>query len=154
MTRLLGSEPLDDPSGLARSEFRRRFAWEFNGMRLHELYFGNLHKRGSRLDPSSPCAKKITEDFGSLKAWENDFKSAGAMRGIGWVVLAHDKMGNKLSNLWINEHDGGNLVGAEPLLVMDVFEHAFLADYGLAKAKYIEAFFAAIDWLAVLKRFH
>ncbi len=133
-------------------ELKRRFGWEFNGMRLHELYFDNLSKNSSSLDKSSELYKKIVSDFGSFENWKKDFKSSGGMRGIGWVVLAYDKDADKLFNIWINEHDIGHLIGASPLLVMDVFEHAFMMDYGLKKAEYIEAFFKAIDWNVVSER--
>jgi len=134
------------------AEMKRRFGWEFNGMRLHELYFGNMVKGGSALDKSSKLYTKIGEDFGSYENWEKQFKAAGAMRGIGWTVLYFDLTGNQLINTWIGEHDGGHLAGATPLLIMDVFEHAFMLDYGLKRADYIEAFFKAIDWTAVQKR--
>jgi len=133
-------------------ELKRRFGWEFNGMRLHELYFDNMSKDSSSLDGSSELYKKIVNDFGSFEKWEKDFKSSGGMRGIGWVILAYDKDSDKLFNVWINEHDVGHLAGAVPLLVMDVFEHAFIMDYGLKKTDYIEAFFKAIDWKAVSER--
>lgn len=126
------------------AELKRRFGWEWNGMRLHEYYFGNLIKDGKALDKNSNLFRKIVEDFGSYENWEKDFKATGAMRGIGWVILYYD--GTRLFNTWINEHDVGHLSGASPLLVMDVFEHAYMIDYGLKKADYIEAFFRAIDW--------
>jgi Fe-Mn family superoxide dismutase len=132
------------------SELKRRFAWEFNGMRLHELYFENIKK--TELNENSKIAKKIIEDFESMEKWVKDFKATGAMRGIGWVVLYHDKTSNKLFNVWVNEHDVGHLTGATPLLVMDVFEHAYMIDYQLKKADYIEAFFKEINWNAVEKR--
>ena len=135
------------------AELKRRFGWEFNGMRLHELYFGNMANGGKKLDAKTKLAKKLAEQFGSLEAWEAAFKAVGAMRGIGWVVLAYDTEGDKFFNLWINEHDVGHLAGAQPLLVMDVFEHAFMIDYGLARADYIAAFFGALDWAVVSKRF-
>jgi Fe-Mn family superoxide dismutase len=75
------------------------------------------------------------------------------MRGIGWTILYYDAIGNQLINAWINEHDAGHLAGATPILIMDVFEHAFMIDYGLKRADYIEAFFKAIDWATVAKRF-
>ena len=75
------------------------------------------------------------------------------MRGIGWTMLYYDAAGNQLLNTWINEHDTGHLAGATPILIMDVFEHAFMIDYGLKRADYIEAFFKAIDWTAAQKRF-
>ena len=139
-----------EPGAPEGAELRRRFGWEWNGMRLHELYFGNLTKESAPLDPQSPFARSVAERFGSFEAWEKDFRAAGAMRGIGWVILARD--GERLFNIWINEHDSGHLAGATPLLVMDVFEHAFMLDYGLKRADYIEAFFKAIDWNVVEKR--
>ncbi len=135
------------------AELNRRFGWEFNGMRLHELYFGNLAKGGSRMVQGSPLFNKLTESFGSYEKWEKEFKATGAMRGIGWVILYYDTIGDCLFNAWINEHDAGHLAGAVPLLVMDVFEHAFITDYGLKRADYIDAFFKAIDWKVVSTRF-
>jgi Fe-Mn family superoxide dismutase len=135
------------------AELKRRFGWEFNGMRLHELYFWNMSKGGKALSAKARIGKKIVEDFGSMDAWEKDFRAIGAMRGIGWVVLYYDLHGKKLYNSWVNEHDVGHLAGAEPLLVMDVFEHAYMVDYGLKKADYIAAFFKALDWDSVAQRY-
>ncbi len=135
----------------AYAEMKRRLGWEFNGMRLHELYFGNLGGNG-QLAPDSKVAKLLAEQFGSVENWANDFKTTGAMRGIGWVVLYQDPAAGRLLNAWINEHDVGHLAGGKPLLVMDVFEHAFIPDYGLKKGDYIEAFFKNIDWKAVEAR--
>jgi superoxide dismutase, Fe-Mn family len=135
------------------AELSRRFGWEFNGMRLHEYYFANMLKGGTKLDAAAPLAAKIIEEFGSLENWEKDFRGTGAMRGIGWTILYLDNMGNRLFNVWINEHDLGHLSGCTPLLIMDVFEHAFMLDYQLKRADYIEAFFKAIHWDEVSKRF-
>jgi len=140
-------------TGQEYAELKRRFGWEFNGMRMHELYFGNMKKGGSRLNADSHLARRIVESFGSLEHWESDFRAVGAMRGIGWVILYYDAVAKRLFNVWINEHDVGHLAGATPVLVMDVFEHAFMLDYGLKRADYIEAFFSAIDWGVVEKRF-
>lgn len=135
------------------AELKRRFGWEYNGMRLHELYFGNMVKGGKNLDEQGALAKKIIADFGSIEQWAADFKSTGTMRGIGWVVLSHDKESNSLFNVWINEHDVGHLAGATPILVLDVFEHAYMIDYGLKKADYITAFMGVVDWGEAEKRF-
>lgn len=128
------------------AELNRRLGWEFNGMRLHELYFGNLTKEKKEINKDSELFKKIITEWGSYELWEKDFKAMAAMRGIGWVVLYYDSQANRLFNVWINEHDVGHLTGAIPLLVIDVFEHAYLADYGLGRADYIEAFIRAINW--------
>jgi superoxide dismutase, Fe-Mn family len=130
-------------------ELKRRFGWEFNGMRLHEYYFGNMAKGGSKIEGAPSAVKALQKDFGSIEEWEKDFKGTGTMRGIGWVILALDGTANRLFNTWVNEHDMGHLAGTTPLLIMDVFEHAFMVDYGLNRADYIKAFFGAIDWAAV-----
>ncbi|HVO32286.1 MAG TPA: Fe-Mn family superoxide dismutase [Elusimicrobiota bacterium] len=135
------------------AEQKRRFGWEFNGMRLHELYFGNMTKTPGATAKDSALHKKIGEEFGSFEAWEKDFKGTGAMRGIGWAMLYYDPLGQRLFNTWVNEHDAGHLSGTAPLLILDVFEHAFMIDYGLKRADYIEAFSKAIDWAAVAHRF-
>jgi len=135
------------------AELKRRFGWEFNGMRLHECYFGNMIKGGTKLDRDSKLLKKIIEDFGSYENWEKDFKGVGGMRGIGWAVLYYDPIARRLFNTWINEHDVGHLSGAIPILIMDVFEHAYMIDYGLKRADYIVAFFKAIDWKTATNRF-
>ena len=134
------------------AELNRRLGWEFNGMRLHELYFSNMTKEVTKLDENSKLFKKIVDEWGSIDLWRKDFESMGAMRGIGWVILYYDAESDRLFNVWINEHDLGHLAGAKPLLVMDVFEHAFMIDYGLKKIDYIKSFFKAIDWNVVSNR--
>jgi len=130
------------------SEIKRRLGFEFNGMRLHEYYFDNLGGKGS-LDKSGKLGRKMAEDFGSYEDWEKDFKGTGTMRGIGWAILYQDNVTGRLLNQWINEHETGHPAGGIPILVMDVFEHAFITDYGLKRTDYIEAFFKNINWAVV-----
>ena len=133
------------------AELKRRVGWEFNGMRLHEYYFENLGGKGA-FDKGGKLGKKIAEDFGSYEEWEKDFKGVGAMRGIGWAILYQDSVSGKLCNCWINEHDVGHLAGCSPILILDVFEHAFMVDYGLKRPDYIASFFKNIDWKAAEAR--
>jgi Fe-Mn family superoxide dismutase len=133
------------------AELHRRFGWEWNGMRLHELYFSNIAKHGVALSDRI-LKQKIEGTWGSYENWEKEFRGLCTMRGIGWVVLMHDKRDGKLFNVWIGEHDEGVLAGATPLLVADVFEHAFMLDYGLKRAEYINTFMSHIDWHAVEER--
>ena len=133
------------------AELKRRFGWEFNGMRLHELYFDNLVGKGA-INKSGKLAKLLPGAYGSVEAWEKDFRATGAMRGIGWVVLYQDDTNGWLFNQWISEHDGGHPASCRPILIMDVFEHAFMLDYGLKRADYIEAFFKNINWDTVEAR--
>lgn len=141
-----GQEPLP-----AFSELRRRFGWEFNGMRLHEYYFGNL---GAQEDDSNKkqAQSSLAEQFGTFEKWKESFIKTGAMRGIGWAILYRDGANGRLFNCWVNEHDMGHLAGCQPILVLDVFEHAFMTDYGLERKKYLSAFFDQINWAAVQER--
>ncbi len=134
-------------AGPEYAELKRRLGWEFNGMRLHELYFENLGGDGV-LARDGALAERMTEDFGGPDEWAKDFKATGTMRGIGWVVLYQDVNNGRLINFWINEHDTGHPAGCNPILVMDVFEHAYMLDYAAKRADYIEAFFRNINWEA------
>ena len=149
---LLDNMLKEDKTGTPEyAELKRRLGWEFNGMRLHEYYFDNLGGDGDP-DTGGKLANKLREDFVSHESWEKDFKAIGVMRGIGWTVLYQDTVTRRLFNLWINEHDVGHPAGCRPILVLDVFEHAFILDYGLKRADYIEAFFKNIDWKEAEKR--
>lgn len=137
---------------LGYGALKRRMGWEYDGMYLHELYFSNLSPN-SKISKKSLIYKKIVEDFGSYEKWENDFVASGLIRGIGWVILYLDPIKKRLYNCWINEHDLGHLAGGEPLLVMDVWEHAYITEFGLDRGRYIQAFLQNIDWDCVEKRF-
>ena len=139
--------------GVEYAEIKRRLGWEFGGMRLHELYFGNLSQEKKVFAADAQFAQALVAQFGSVDAWEKDFVATGSLRGIGWVVLTQDRETGDLYNVWVGEHDLGHLVGTTPLLIMDVFEHAFVFDYGMKRAEYIAAFMNVVDWEVVEKRF-
>lgn len=139
----------------AYSELTRRIGFEYNGMVLHEYYFENL-KRDGGADPAknSKFYEIAESSFGSYDIWKADFVGIGKMRGVGWAICYQDPNNGRLSNHWITLHEVGNVAGFAPILVMDVWEHAYLLDYKPAeRPKYIEAFFSNIDWAAVEKRF-
>lgn len=131
---------------------KRLLGWEFNGMLLHEYYFENLGN-ASPLDSKSTLSEKIKQDFGNYDLWKADFIATGLMRGIGWVVAYIEPKNGRLINEWINEHDLGHLAGGTPLLIMDVFEHAYITQFALDRNKYIDVFFNNINWNVVSKRF-
>jgi len=147
--RLTAENKLDTP---ASAELRRRFGWEYDSIRLHEYYFENLTKSPKPLDEGSHLLARMKEDFGSFENWKKDFQAVGSMRGIGWVILYHDPLRNRLINAWITEHDAGHFVACTPIVIMDVFEHAYMLDYGIKKAGYIEAFFKNLNWDAATAR--
>ena len=131
---------------------KRLLGWEFDGMLLHEYYFENLGGT-MPLDAKDPLSQKMKEDFGSYDQWKKDFVSTGLMRGIGWVVAYIEPKEGRLINEWINEHDLGHIAGGTPILIMDVFEHAYITQFGLERNKYIDVFFNNINWETVSKRF-
>jgi Fe-Mn family superoxide dismutase len=136
----------------AYAELTRRLGFEYGGMVLHEYYFGNLAANGKG-DPSPQFQAAIEQNFGSFSAWKEDFIAIGGFRGVGWAVLYQDPLTHFLSNHWIELHHQGVPSGFKPILVMDVWEHAFLLDYKPAeRGKYLEAFFSNIDWTAVDER--
>ena len=135
------------------AELKRRFAWEFNGMRLHEYHFEALTKEKKEINKDGELYKKLEAQFQSFENWKKDFMATASMRGIGWVILYYDEIANKLFNVWVNEHDNGHLAGCKLLLNLDLFEHAFLIDHSTNKAEYINTFMDAIDWDMVEKRF-
>ena len=134
------------------AEMKRRLGWEWNGMRLHELYFENLGGDG---DPGKApnLMKAIEAQKGSVEACVQDFQATAAMRGIGWVVTYQDIAHGTVINQWINEHDVGHPAGLNPILVLDVFEHAYMIDYGLKRVDYAATFMKNIKWAEVEKRF-
>jgi Fe-Mn family superoxide dismutase len=151
---LIGSGNLDATQVAAFSELKRRFGFEYNGMVLHEYYFGNMQKNGTG-DPSTGDAfiNAAEESFGSYDVWKADFVNTGKMRGVGWAATYQDPTNGAISNHWINLHETGNVAGYKPILIMDVWEHAFIKDYAPAdRPKYIEAFFSNINWDIVNSR--
>ena len=141
-------------SGLdpAYAELTRHLGFEFGGMVLHEYYFENLAPKG-RGSPSADFKRVLDDCFDGFESWKGAFAAVGEMRGVGWAILYQDPATEKLSNHWIALHQDGVPSGFKPLLVMDVWEHAFLLDYKPAeRAKYIEAFFSNVDWEAVHRR--
>jgi superoxide dismutase, Fe-Mn family len=140
---------------LAFGELTRRLGFEYNGMVLHEHYFGNLKKDGGEPERGSAFITAVERRFGSYEAWKTDFSTIGNLRGVGWAICYQDPTKNRLSNHWVTLHEVGNIAGFTPILVMDVWEHAFLLDYTPAeRADYIDAFFRNIDWKTVEKRVH
>lgn len=138
----------------AYSELTRRLGFEYNGMVLHEYYFGNMKRNaGDAVPRGSKFRAAIERSFPSFEIWKTDFVSVGKMRGVGWAVAYLDPTAGRISNHWIELHENGNVAGYVPLLVMDVWEHAYLLDYKPAdRPKYIEAFLANVDWDVVEKR--
>jgi Fe-Mn family superoxide dismutase len=137
---------------LAYAELTRRLGFEYGGMVLHEYYFGNLARNGKGA-PSKELKESLQNIFGGFDRWKQAFTAVGEMRGVGWAILYQDPVTEKLSNHWVALHQDGVPSGFKPILVMDVWEHAFVLDYTPSgRAKYIDAFFTNIDWESINDR--
>src|SRR5215467_8110680 len=143
LAEMLRDGHVDQEEVPAYSEITRRLGFEYNGMVLHEYYFQNM-MRGGSVDPAknSPFKTAAEHCFGSYDIWKADFVGIGKMRGVGWAITYQNPINGRISNHWITLHETGNVSGFIPILVMDVWEHAFILDYKPAeRPKYIEAFF-------------
>ncbi len=139
---------------LVIADRRRRYGFEFNGMVLHEYYFENLKANSKTLEKESPLYQEIEKTWGSFDAWQQDFINTGKSRGIGWAILYMDPATKQLTNHFVMDHENGPIAGFKPILVMDVWEHAYMVDHKAGgRADYITAFMKNINWDMVLKRY-
>lgn len=134
------------------AELVRRLGFEYDGMRLHEYYFDNM-----TVSPKPIGSGKLNEAlgvaFGGFDQWKTDFAAVAGMRGIGWAIAYYDSVAGRISNHWIGDHEIGHPAGFTPIVVLDVWEHAFMLDYKPSeKAKYVESFMANVDWAACESR--
>ncbi|MEO8036195.1 MAG: superoxide dismutase [Acidobacteriota bacterium] len=151
---ILSDGKVDQEEMPSYSELTRRLGFEYNGMVLHEYYFGNMKSQGGGdAEKGSTFRAAVERSFPSYEIWKTDFASVGKMRGVGWAIAFLDPKNGTVSNHWVELHQSGNVAGFSPLLVMDVWEHAYLLDYKPAdRPKYIEAFLSNVDWDAVGRR--
>lgn len=154
MATIAAYEKTDDEGGkYAIAEMRRRFAFEFDGMRMHEYYFSQFEgeKGGS---PESALAKVAAEKYGSGENFISHIKSVAGTRGIGWVVVYYDTVAKTLHTVFVADHELGQLAGLPVILALDLWEHAYMVDYVPAEKKsYIDAFLVNLNWSVVEKRF-
>lgn len=127
------------------NELHRRYGWEYNGMKLHEIFFGNLTNEETTVDTELPIIKEIVEKWGSFEAWKAEFYNIAKMRGFGWTMLVQTEDG-ELLNTWVNEHDVGVPAGAKILYVADMLEHAYITDFGTDRVPYLDSLFGHMNW--------
>jgi superoxide dismutase, Fe-Mn family len=131
------------------AELNRRLPFEQNGMVLHEYYFDNLTPNGSEMTKGGGLAKAIDDAYGSFDNYKKDLLTLSKSRGVGWVLTLQDPTTGWLGNRWVTLHQDGNIAGYRPVLVLDIWEHAWTVDYKpTERAKYLDAFFANVSWKA------
>jgi superoxide dismutase, Fe-Mn family len=143
-----------EKNAYALGEIQRRFGFEFNGMRNHEVYFSLLEGGAKSISPESGLSKAITETWGSFELWLAEFKAIALTRGIGWAMLYQDRPSGRLLNTWVDEQHLGQLQDSKLIVALDMWEHSYVADYKPSgKKNYIEDFFVNINWSQAEKAF-
>ncbi len=141
-----------EKNAYAIGELQRRLGFEFCGMRNHEYFFTQFEGGATPL-PEGRLKERIETQWGSFDSWLKGFTHIAKARGIGWAMLYYDKQTNQLVQTWVDEQHIGQLVDVDIILALDMWEHSYLMDYASPdKGKYIDAFFAALNWEIIAAR--
>ncbi len=136
------------------AEVQRRFGFEYDGIRNHEIYFETLSNGAKEINKDGELYKAIEVTWGSFDKWLARFKAIAMSRGIGWAMLYYDKKEDMLLNAYVGDHELGQLSGCAPIIALDLWEHAYISDYAPGgKKDYVEDFFFNLNWEAVEKNF-
>ncbi len=149
-------EARKDPekNAIAVSELTRRLPFEFDGMRMHEYYFSQWEKGPAALSEGGALASSLARQYGSIDAWLARLQQVGLMRGIGWANLYFDPEAGEFHTVWVSDHELGHFAGLPVILALDMWEHAFLAQFGPGgKKAYIDACFKNYNWDVMEERF-
>lgn len=129
------------------AELVRRLGFEYDGMLLHERYFEVLRRGAPPPRTDGELMRGLERDFGGFERWKREFTALAGMRGVGWAILYCDPARGALSNHWISLHESGHPAGFAPVLVLDLWEHAYMVDRGSAgRQEYVASFFKNVDW--------
>ena len=135
-------------------ELQRRFSFEFNGMRNHEYYFRSLEEGSKPLPANSEFKKAMEKEAGSIEMAMSGFKFMALTRGIGWAIIYWDRVTKQIVPAWVDEQHLGQLNGAQYILGIDMWEHAYVYDYPTSeKKKYVEAFLENLNWEVIEQNF-
>ena len=144
---------LKEIQGAGGKEAEHRLAFEFNGMKLHELFFETLGGPGSAMSTSGVLAEAMDISYGGAKGWRERFLAVSRTRGIGWVISARETATNRLLTFWIDEHHFGLPANLKPIILLDLWEHAYLKDFGVKRREeYVDVVLHNLDWSVIDKR--
>ena len=140
----LANVDYDKAPGYLINGLKREELIATNSMILHEVFFANL---GEPNAPGSELSAAITRDFGSTDRWRSEFVAMGKAQGggSGWVILTYSPRDKRLVNAWAADHTT-TVAGGEPVLILDMYEHAYQMDFGAKAADYVAAFMGALNW--------
>lgn len=143
----------DETKTYETGELYRRFSFEYNGIRNHELYFALLEKKAG-LSEESALANALTKIWGSTEAFVEALTTLALTRGIGWAMLSYDNTDKNLLLHWIDEQHLGQLQGVTPIIALDMWEHSYVADYQPSgKKQYVADFIYQMNWEVAEKIF-
>lgn len=153
-TDLMAKHVNDPDAQYLITELNRRRSFEYNGIKNHEYYFADISGEQIAIDPISSLAKKIDEVWGSFDGWRAEFEKIAMTRGIGWAVLSYDAETGILQNGWVDEQHLGQLNSTQYIIGIDMWEHAYVADYHPSgKKQYIADFLDQVSWGNAMERF-
>jgi Fe-Mn family superoxide dismutase len=131
----------------------RRFAFEHNGVSLHQNFFQALSGPGSATPTAGVFAEAVNSGFGGFDNWKRDVAELAKTRGVGWVITFHATRENRLTNVWVDDHTRGLLPGLTPVAVFDLWEHAFMLDFKPSqRGDYLKVLFENMNWNVVASR--
>jgi len=143
-----------EKNAYALGEVQRRFGFEYNGMRNHEVYFDSLSLGPKDLTKGGELEKCFDYLWGSYDNWLAEFKAIALTRGVGWAMLYLDRKEHRLLNTWVDEQHLGQLQDCSLILGLDMWEHSYVADYQPSgKKQYVEDFFENLNWEVIEKNF-
>ena len=133
--------------------YEKNLAFHLGGHSNHSVFWKNMSPNGGG-EPTGALASAIDDSFGSLESFKKQFTAAAmGLQGSGWAVLAYDTISGRLVTFQLYDHQGNLPVGLVPLLMLDMWEHAFYLDYKNVKAKYVDAWWNVVNWDDVARRF-
>jgi len=141
------SAPASDIATYTNAELQRRFSFEYNGIRNHEVYFNSLVGGKQPLQQESALYTALVAEFGSYEACIERITALALTRGIGWAMLVYDSQDDRLLLNWVDEQHLGQLQDCSVILALDMWEHSYVADYlPSGKKKYVTDYLANINW--------
>jgi superoxide dismutase, Fe-Mn family len=153
LNKLLDQAPKGG-SPLVQDGYNRRFAFEYNGVKLHELFFEELASKQRQPLADSDFAHALKTGFGDFNGWRSNIEALATTRGVGWVMTLRERGTSRLHNFWVDLHHVHMPADSQIVFVLDVWEHAFLIDFTPAqKADYVKTVLDNVDWAVVEKRY-
>jgi Fe-Mn family superoxide dismutase len=154
LNKLIEQTAKGSGSPLAMDGYNRRFAFEYNGVTLHELFFEQLAGRHRQPLADSDWAEAVKEQFGDFNGWKSKIEGLAATRGVGWVMTSRERGSSRLHNFWVDLHHLHMPAESRLVFVLDVWEHAFMIDFTPAqKGEYVKTVLENVDWAVVEQRY-